>query len=99
MSTRKERIAEEHLDKLFETRRWVYYVGPGTYDAEHGYGVSIVFEKEPGHFPMGTRPGQQRWYWGHDLDQAEKLCDEQNAKRGIDAKEAAIIVASSMGRP
>jgi len=37
------------------------------------------------------------WYWGDTYKKACEVCEQENEKRGISRKEAAIIVMSSMG--
>lgn len=90
-----EAKAQQQLEKLFDTRRWVYYVGESEYDKEKGYKICIVFENTPGYFPTGTDT-KAPWFAGHDLDAAEAIVVEMNARRDIDAKTADIIVATSM---
>ena len=39
------------------------------------------------------------WVWGKDFEAAVKLCEERNARAGIDQNEAARIVCGTMGAP
>ena len=103
-TTAVARISQRRIDDLFAKRRFAYYVPEDSYVEGCGYRVSIVFERESGHFPTGTwpyegKPGQTMpWFWGHDLAETRAVAEEQNAMRGISAREAAIIVLSSIGR-
>lgn len=75
-----------------------YYVDPTQDISEHGGFVpSLVIENEPGHrLMLGQGPLAAPWVWGDTIEQAERICDETNAKMGIDAKRAMRIVCSSM---
>ena len=90
------------MTNLLSTRRWVYYIPADAYVPDAGYRVSIVIEHEQGHFPSGDwlyngEPVKRLpRFWGHDYYDAVKTAREMNEKRGIDAKEAAEIVATSM---
>ena len=83
--------------------RYCFYVPEDALVPGEGFRPSVVFEDVSGHFPNGTwpyegKPGQSRpWFWGFDLQQAKRICDEKNAELGITKEEATRIVASSMG--
>lgn len=83
--------------------RMVYFIPVQDYVPDHGYRVAIVKEGEGGYYPTGNwpytaGPGQQMpYFWGHDLEKAQKLCEETNLKMGISPREAAEIIAQSMG--
>lgn len=102
--TAQSRRDATRIERLLATRRWCYFIPTDAYVEGAGFRVSLVFEKESGHFPTGDWPyegkvGQKApWFWGHDLKEARAIAEESNEKLGISAKEAAIIVASSMGR-
>ena len=93
------------VSDLLATRRWCYYVSAEGYVEGHGYRVSIVFEHESGHYPTGDDAwiagdhGKRKpWFWGHTYEEARRACEEVNrARLGLTPKEAALIVASSMG--
>lgn len=93
---------KEVSDLLAKHRRFVYFVPTSGYIEGHGYRPSVVFEHESGHFPVGDWPYEGKpgttapWFWGHDHDKAVEMADEMNERLGINAREAAEIVASSM---
>jgi len=65
-----------------------------------GYVPSMVTENEPGHLPLvgNGKPGSSPWVWGSDLETAQRICEEANAKTyGLTPLDALLIVASSMG--
>lgn len=106
MSIHERATVRRHQDKiakLFATRRWCYYIPADGFVKGYGYRVSIVFEHESGHFPTGDwpyegKPGQRApWWWGNDFNDARAIAEEQNERLGISPREAAEIVASSMG--
>lgn len=82
--------------------RIVAFIPIDAYVKGQGYRVSFVVEGESYHRPTGTWPytgavGETMpWFWGHDYDEACQLADAYNEKAGVDAKEAALIVARSM---
>lgn len=76
--------------------RKVFFVDE-TMLTEHGYVPSMVTEGEPGFTPLsGNGEFAQPWYWGHDIDVAQRLADEANLELGIDRQLALLIIASSM---
>ncbi len=97
MAKRKE------VSALLESRRrFVYFVPAEGYIEGRGYRPSVVFEHEPGHFPVGDWPYEGKpgtnapWFWGHDYDKAVEMANEMNNRLGINEREAVEIVASSM---
>lgn len=100
-----QRLDDERLAKLLASRRFCYCIPPDSFVAGFGYRVSIAIERKPGHFPTGSdaylegdASAQQPWFWGETFEEAQKICDEMNASHfGYTPKEAAIIVASTMG--
>jgi hypothetical protein len=63
----------------------------------NGYVPAIVFEKEPGYYPLtGNGEMAQPWHWGHDLAVAKRLARGANAHLGLSPREAQDIVASSI---
>lgn len=76
---------------------YCFYISPGQDPGDGGYIPSVVVENEPGHFPLtGRGGGAAPWRWGKTLEEAEAVCAEVNADRGIDEERASEIVASSM---
>lgn len=62
----------------------------------HGIVPSVVYENEPGHWPLsGKGAGSAPWYWG-DLATARKIAADYNAKLGLSEDDARDIVLSSM---
>lgn len=82
--------------------RRCYFVPMDGFVDGAGYRASVVVEGQAGHHPTGSwpyhgRPGETRpYFWGNDLEVAQKIADQMNERMGIDAKTAALIVASSM---
>lgn len=82
--------------------RMVYFVCDDFFVEGHGYRVSIVMEGEKGHRPTGTWPfhggldEKMPYFFGPTLAEAQKRCLALNLRMGIDARETALIVASSM---
>jgi len=77
--------------------RFCYYVGADCVRDTNGIVPSAVFEHTPGHAPMlGNGPFARPWYWGHTLEEAQRVCDQQNAARGLSARDVAHILASSL---
>jgi hypothetical protein len=83
---------------LMATRPWCYTIVETQNPAEHGgYVPSVVIQDVSGHFPMtGRGKGSAPWVWGKTLDQAQEVCRQANARRGIDEKTAFKILASTM---
>lgn len=83
-------------------QRIVYFVCEDFKVEGRGYRASIIKEGEKGHYPTGTWPytgavGESLpYFWGPTLADAQKRAEYQNARMGIDATEAALIVAGSM---
>ncbi len=88
----------DRIDELFDTRRWVFYVDETAYTEGRGYTPSVVFENEPGHYPLTGDHGRHGspWYWGPTLEAAQRTAEELNLKRGLSRKDIVQIVASSM---
>lgn len=89
--------SEEHVRAIARGARWCYYVPTcANYDG-HGFVPSLVVEGVAGHVPMMGRGAHAApWYWGDDLEVAQRVCESVNARRGITPLQASIIVASSM---
>jgi hypothetical protein len=93
------------IGEMLATRRWCYFIPAEGFVDGHGYRVSIVFEHESGHYPTGDdawiagdHAARKPWFWGTNLDEARRACAEINRERlGLSPKDAALIVASSMG--
>lgn len=85
--------------ELLASRRWCYVIPAGA-GTERGYIPSIAIEGVPGHFPMAGDPEklQAPWYWGKSYDEACRVAEHANERRKIGPREAAVIVASTMGR-
>jgi hypothetical protein len=77
---------------------------PGGYVDGKGYVVAIVIAGDDGFYWTGDMPynakrGQRApLLWGHDIDVARRIADEQNAKAGISREEAALLIARAMAR-
>ncbi len=64
-----------------------------------------MFEHESGHYPSGDdawiagdHAKRKPWFWGGTYEEARRACEEINRDRlGLSPKDAALIVASSMG--
>jgi hypothetical protein len=90
------------IAQLMETRRFCYTIPADGYVEGHGWRPSVVFEDEPGHFPNGTwpyngKPGETcPWFWGHDYETAKKIAAETNARMGLSAEDAMLIVLSTL---
>lgn len=73
-----------------------------SYVQDQGYRVAIVEAGSSGYFLTGTWPysggvGEKMpWFWGHDLKVAQAIAEEHNAKLGVTAEEAMLIVGRSM---
>lgn len=82
---------------MSETKgRMAFYVNEYMH-TPHGYVPAIVFENDPGYYPMmGKGEFSQPWYWGHDIAKAKQIAVEANAKLGLTETEADQIVFSSM---
>lgn len=95
---------EKDIDKLFAEKRFCYFVPVDGLVDGYGFRPSLVFENEPGHFPVGTwpyegKPGQTvPWFWGPTYDEAVACADKLNDSMGINPEEAFKIVTSSMAR-
>lgn len=91
----------DRLTRLLSERRWCYFIPSDGFIEGEGFRVSVVIENEPGHYLTGDSPeGGLRapWYWGMTYTEAVENCRQMNEERlGLSAKDAALIVASSMG--
>ena len=79
-------------DSMISNKRMAFFVMATQVNDKGEYNVLIAVEGEKGY-------QRTDWYWGKDFDAAERLCDERNAKMGIDRRESEKIVASTMGSP
>lgn len=76
--------------------RVVLYVDASMLEKK-GYRPVFVKEGESGYYPQGGLDKfQEPWYFGHDLAEAKRRCDEYNARRGVTREEADAIVFGSM---
>lgn len=93
------------ISTLLATRRWCYFIPADGHVEGKGFRVSIVFEHESGHYPTGDDAwiagdhGKRKpWFWCDTYEEARRACVEINRDRlGLSPKDAALIVASSMG--
>lgn len=77
-------------------KRKCYYIDPNQKNP-NGFIPSLVFEDESGFYPMvGSGEFAQPWYWGTDLETAQKLAAEANAELGLTPEDVARILASSI---
>jgi hypothetical protein len=77
------------------SRRWCFAIREYSRD-EHGYIPGVVFENEPGFYPLaGNGPCAQPWYWGTTREEADRACAHANAEAGISPEEAARIEESA----
>jgi hypothetical protein len=80
--------------------RKCFWIDPAQDPREHGgYVPSLVIENKAGHTPLtgdgGT--GSAAWTWGSNLNDAERVCAQQNADTyGLSKRDALDIVMSSM---
>lgn len=76
-----------------------FYVDDEARD-EHGIIALLVFGDEPGYTPMlGSNPPESTWYWGPDLEAAERVCDLVNLELfGLDRESALEIVGASIAQ-
>lgn len=78
------------------SKKFCYVIIPDQKD-ENGYIPSAVFEGKKGHYPMtGKGDCAAPWYWGKDLETAQRICDEQNKTMGISKAEAHKMIAAAM---
>ena len=78
------------LDPLVEGRRWAFVPVIGeSYEARLGVAVA----GEPGYYPI-----PELWCHADDYEEMRAHADALNAERGLDARSAMPIVASSMRR-
>lgn len=78
-------------------RRYCYYVCSTGQEDPRGIIPSVVYEGEPGHYPLvGRGTAATPWFWGKTLDEARKVCREQNERLGLSPEDVNKIVASSM---
>ena len=66
----------------------VYFISQLEHD-ENGYVPCIAVYGEKGYH-------RTDWHWDCTLEEAEKICDEKNARLGFGRKEAFMIVLSTM---
>lgn len=79
------------------TRPWCFYVDETMFDEGKGFVPSLVFDNEPGHYPLrGSQPDECPYYWGMTIAEARAACSAANEARGIDEARTREIVASSM---
>lgn len=91
----------DHLMCLKLARPWCYWVFPGWWSIDHGgrYIVSVVVDREAGHYPTGAA-GQPLILTRAEAPELEAACLEArylNRDRGIADRESDRIVASSLG--
>lgn len=100
-----ERLERDRLGELLATRRFCYVIPADAFVEGRGFRVSIAIEREPGHFPTGddramagdlSNGARMPWFWGMTFADAELTCADMNARMGIDAKTAAMIVATTL---
>lgn len=76
------------------------YVDETMKDPETGRFIpSMIFENEPGHYPMKGDPSKHQapWYVGSTIETAEETVKEINAEKyGVDEDQALNILISSM---
>lgn len=88
------------IEELYSlNRRHCYFIPtPPAIEVENGFIPSLVFENEPGHYPMRGDPKQmtEPWVWGPTLKDAEETCRVMNERMGITERDAILIVMSSM---
>lgn len=101
-----QQLESDRLGKLLNERRYCYAIPAEAYVDGHGFRVSIAIEHEKGHYPTGDDAwiegdgaARKPWFWGETYEEARKVCEEANARMGITPKDAALIVASTMGGP
>jgi len=99
------RLEQERFARLIATRRFVFCVSEDWYYPQHGYRVSICVEGEHGHFPTGddraidgdySNGAKLPWFWGPTFEDAQRICNDQNAALGYSPEEAALIVATTI---
>ena len=68
------------------------------FDDGRGYVPSLIFENDPGHYPMrGNGDDAEPWYWGKTFSRALEVCERVNRERfNITPKQADKILQSSM---
>lgn len=97
----REQAANDRLATLLHERRWCYWIPDNAFVEGRGFRVSIVIENEAGHYPTGDTPeggDREPWFWGMTLDEARELAERENLEKlGLTPKDAALIVASSVG--
>jgi hypothetical protein len=78
--------------------RWCYYIVDSEYDEGHGYVPVIVRENEAGYHPMRGDGSEFAvpWYWGKDIDTAERIARERNAEMGLTQHDVNEIVSRNM---
>lgn len=78
------------------SRRLAFYVDEA-FMTRDGIVPALVTEGEPGYgLMLGNGPYSSPWYWGMDIETAQKVCDKANADRGLTPEEARAIVDSSI---
>lgn len=94
----KTAAQSEHVAAMDGGARWCYYIPmDANYDGK-GFVPSLVVENVPGHVPMTGDPKKMQtpWYWGATQEDAERVCQSANRKRGVTDEAAVEIVASTM---
>ncbi len=83
--------------------RQCFYIPTNAYVEGKGWVPSLVTDGKPGHQPMtGANGDEEPWYWGRTRDDyalAVETAQMQNERRGIDAADAAKIIAGSIAVP
>lgn len=81
---------------LTQNRAWCYYVSE-LFMTPNGIIPAVVEEDDPGYAPLiGNGEHASPWYWGMDIETAQRICDESNARIGVTPERAREIVASSI---
>jgi len=69
--------------------RRCYFILESQQNEQGEFRALIAVESESGYY-------ETDWFWGSDLDQAEKIARDKNLVMGITKKEACLIVLSTM---
>lgn len=87
----------QNIGALIENRDYCYFIPPQTPDRK-GFIPACVIENVEGYRMMsGNGEFSEPWYWGKTEVEANRVCDEMNAKRGITKERQQEIITSTMG--
>lgn len=76
--------------------RICYYIDPHQRNPQ-GFIPSVVTEGEPGFCPLvGSGEHAEPWYWGTDLETAERICAQANVDLGLTPYDVSNIIDSSI---